>query len=442
MVSKQASCLQHFYKSCMRTDTGTCNIIAKAQLTSEMAVSAVEATTYPKPIESICGRDERVKVDPNTSPPYNWICYLNIESHLDKHYVASGFKIHLPDINRTAVVTAGHCTYIDGAYAKKITVTFPGQAAITVTDSSDLYASPEYREKYNADYDYGLILLPGSGNCNDGFGWSACVDNKELTNRLVTICGYPADKSPHGSLWITGGEITKCTANTISYMNDTIGGQSGSPVYTWYHGYWTVLGIHSYGGCPNSATRFTREMIFRFLEWIPDCLREKSLLSENFPHVYVRCDGNGVTKFSPSGSGTVNCQYGPPGSYEKFYIYPVEMPPSLATGEGSTCKVVIESVCWKNVFVRLDGEGMKKFGAPGGGKVNYQFGAGDYEIFILRPQDGGTFAIQSAQFTHCFIRLDGTDVKHFMPNGGGNVNCQYYDDPTGPVESYEKFCIV
>ena len=161
----------------------------------------------------------------------------------------------------------------------------PGTSSniITVTDSSDLYVSPEYCERYSADYDYGLILLPGSGNCNDGFGWSACMDDKELTNRLMTICGYPADKSPHGSLWITGGEITKCTANTISYINDTIGGQNGSPVYTWYHGYWTVLGIHSYGGCPNSATRFTREMIFRFLEWIPDCLREKSLLSQNFP---------------------------------------------------------------------------------------------------------------------------------------------------------------
>ena len=118
------------------------------------------------------------------------------------------------------------------------------------------------------------------------------------------------------------------------------------------------------------------------------------------------------------------------------------MPPSLATGEGSTYKVVIESVCWKNIFVRLDGKGMKKFGAPGGGKVNCQLGAGDYEIYILWPQDGGTFAIQSVQFSHCFIRLNGTDVKHFMPNGGGNVNCQYYNDPTGPVESYEKFCIV
>ena len=130
-----------------------------------MAVSAVEATTFPKPMESTHRRDERVKVDPNTSPPYNWICSLTIESINGDKYVGSGFKIHLPDINRRAVVTAGHCTYIDGAYAKSITVTFPGEAAVTVADSHDLYASPEYRakKKNTADYDYGLILLPGSG---------------------------------------------------------------------------------------------------------------------------------------------------------------------------------------------------------------------------------------------------------------------------------------
>ena len=30
-------------------------------------------------------------------------------------------------------------------------------------------------------------------------------------------------------------------------------------------GYWMVIGVHSYGGCPNSAPRFTTQMISRFM---------------------------------------------------------------------------------------------------------------------------------------------------------------------------------
>lgn len=197
-----------------------------------MAESAVKASSLS---ESVCGKDERVEVDPMTSPPYKWICFLTIESAKGWKYVGSGFKIHLPDVHHTAIVTSGHCTYVEGEYAKKITVKFPGEAAIEV-GPDDLYASPEYVKSGSADHDYGLILLPGSGASDDGFGWSAIVENEELDNRLVTNCGYPADK-PQGTMWITGGKISTYTTNRIFYMNDTMGGQSGSPVYTWYGGY-------------------------------------------------------------------------------------------------------------------------------------------------------------------------------------------------------------
>ena len=51
-------------------------------------------------------------------------------------------------------------------------------------------------------------------------------------------------------------------------MNDTMGGQSGSPLYTWYGGYWTVIGVHSYGGCRNLAPRFTSRIISRFRAFV------------------------------------------------------------------------------------------------------------------------------------------------------------------------------
>ena len=84
-------------------------------------------------------------------------------------------------------------------------------------------------------------------------------------------------------MWITGGEIENYSANTIFYMNDTMGGQSGSPVYTWHGGYWTVVGVHSYGGCPNSAPRFTRQMISRFAVVLKGQLEPNDIPLSAFP---------------------------------------------------------------------------------------------------------------------------------------------------------------
>ena len=404
-------------------------------LEQEMALPAVQGSSLPK---GVCGKDERVKVDPMTSPPYKWICRLLMESASGKKYVGSGFKIHLPDVDRTAIVTSGHRTYVDGAYATRITVTFPGQQAIVV-GSEDIYASPEYIDKGNPDYDYGLILLPGRSD--DGFGWSAIVDDEELNNLVLTNCGYPADKPP-GTMWITGGNITSYATNRIYYMKDTMSGQSGSPVYTWYGGYWTVLGVHSYGGCPeyeNSAARFTVQMISRFLERM-NCLIKKSLNSVEFPNVYFRCDGTGVTRWGGPGGGTVNCQYSPPGDWEAFYIYPVEMTPSLAPK--NIYKVVIQSADFKKVFIRMDSKGMNHFNVSGGGEVNCQYTAGAYEIFFVEGSDNPRWPVsfRSVQFPLCYIRLDGKGVHSKSDNGGGTVNCQWYDNiPSHAPGPYETF---
>ena len=78
-------------------------------------------------------------------------------------------------------------------------------------------------------YDYGLILLPGKSG--DGFGWLAVIDDEELNDRSITICGYPTDK-PRRTMWIAGGNISSYTADRTFYMNDTMRRQSGIPVDT------------------------------------------------------------------------------------------------------------------------------------------------------------------------------------------------------------------
>ena len=344
----------------------------------------------------------------------------------------SGFKIHLPDVDLTAIVTSGHCTHVKGAKVTKIYLTFPGQQAIVVWPN-DIHAAPEYVDTYNPDYDYGLILLPGRSD--DGFGWSAIIPDEGLNNRLVTNCGYPVNK-PRGTMWITGEAITRYTAKMIFYMNDKMGGQSGSPAYTWYGGYWTALGVHSYGGCPNSAPRFTREMISRFLARM-NCLKIKCIRSRKFPTTYLRCDGGEVTKFLPGGGGTVNCWYLTPGDMERFLIYPVKMAPSLALD--SIMKVAIESNEFRHVFIRMDSQGMSEPYGLGGGQVNCQFTVNTKEKYFLRQEANGGFSLRSVQFPHCYLRLDsvGADSDSY----GGTVNYQWYADPSLPLpdEAWEIF---
>jgi C1A family cysteine protease len=90
-----------------------------------------------------------------------------------------------------------------------------------------------------------------------------------------------------------------------------------------------------------------------------------------FPNVFLRMDGSGVDQPTGPGGGVVNCQY-TAGPYEQFMI---------AKQSGGT--YTIGSVQFPNVFLRMDGSGVSQPTGPGGGVVNCQFTAGPWEQFIL-----------------------------------------------------------
>ena len=374
----------------------------------------------------------RAQVNPTTSPPYAWICHLEIQHGDGAEPVrGSGFKINIPDLKYTVVVTAGSCVYDCDrkAYAKQITATFPGQEPIVAIK---LYAPLKYINSKDEDFDYGLILLPG--NSDDGFGWST-----EMTSEIciVTICGYPGDK-PKGSMWITGGEIAEVTSQHVCYTNDKVSEQSGSPIYTWYEGFWTVIAVHA-------KTRRSDNLGTRLaFKTISHIVREAGVVkvigSVNFPNVYLRCGG----EVEHMGKGKVDAQYGITESEQRFYIYPVHMLPSLAIAPKNH-EVVIESAKWEGMFVRLDGHDMHEHKKSGGGVVNCQTEAGK---FLLKDEsqneDGSQVSIISVDFPNCRIRLNGTFFKTRLPlPGGKSVNCQYYEDMEEPLKhsSFERFRI-
>jgi len=209
---------------------------------------------------SVCGEDTRMKVNPTTPVPYMFICFLQMVKN-NKNSIASGFFLNMNTAD-WMVVTSAHCIYDHDSqqYASKVTVTYKGDQSIVVTDQNNMYVAPEYASDKNSDYDYGIVIIRNRSRF--GFGYKTLSD-AQLNNRVVVNCGYPADK-PRGTMWISGGEITSVTARKVFYMNDTKGGQSGSPVYTWYGGWWRVIAVHGYGGCPNSGVRICSQMINRF----------------------------------------------------------------------------------------------------------------------------------------------------------------------------------
>ena len=148
--------------------------------------------------------------------------------------------------------------------------------------------------------------------------------------------------------------------------------------------------------------------------------------SVQFPGVYLRMDGNGVTKFAGPGGGVVNNQFGA-GPWEKFCLEPNPSSPNIYT---------IQSVQFPGVYLRMDGGGVTKFAGSGGGVVNCQFGAGPYEQFkIIYNGSDGSFSIESNAFSGVYMRMDGNGVTKFTGPGGGVVNCQFGAGP------WEKFTL-
>ncbi|KAK8142210.1 hypothetical protein G3M48_009155 [Beauveria asiatica] len=150
-----------------------------------------------------------------------------------------------------------------------------------------------------------------------------------------------------------------------------------------------------------------------------------SVKSQRFG-TYLSLDGTGVHKFDGKGSGVAAAQTYV-GTWERLQIE------NHADGTFS-----ILSSTFPGVYLRLDGTGLTKFEAEGGGVANTQFYATppprSYELFKFHPQPDGSKTIESVAFPGVFLRMDGTKKK--LPDGlVGVVNGQF------GARSYEKFIV-
>lgn len=142
-----------------------------------------------------------------------------------------------------------------------------------------------------------------------------------------------------------------------------------------------------------------------------------------FKRVFLRMDGKGIRTPSGSGAGNVNCQK----SLTTTCVF------KLHQEKNGT--FTIESVEYPGVFLRMDGSNVKSFSGSGSGSVNCQFNAAEWEHFRLLEQKDGSFAIESVAFPNVYLRMDG-DNPLGKDDDFGIVNCQFN------VGSYECFYLV
>lgn len=247
-------------------------------------------------VASVLGRDLRTMAKDTMQPPWRSICRLKITSNAwgAVTYGTGWF------VSARTIITAGHCVWVDGDWAKQIEVV-PGYSGKgktspfgTVTVKSSQLRVTNLYQKHGSDMpavDYGAIVLPEGAKSLWGkeLGWfpvRAMVD-KDLKQARVKQAGYPSDGRKTGNLYWDVGTIQSFTNWQLSYDADTTGGHSGGPV-------WkevvtggakprpgarfvprrverTVVGIHNYGAGGrykrNVATRINDQVLAHLKHW-------------------------------------------------------------------------------------------------------------------------------------------------------------------------------
>jgi len=120
------------------------------------------------------------------------------------------------------------------------------------------------------DDDYGAIKLNCTiGNTVGWYGYTTAGPNGYPS----IVQGYPGDTPLEQ--WFSADKVRTVTTRQLFYLNDTIGGMSGSPV--WYDrgtiGPY-LIGIHAYGthgvaphNTYNHGTRITSEVFNNLTNW-------------------------------------------------------------------------------------------------------------------------------------------------------------------------------
>jgi V8-like Glu-specific endopeptidase len=164
-------------------------------------------------------------------------------------------------IGPSTLATAAHCLHPGGvgqswfpASALRVYPAYNASAAVKAPYGScgavTLHATAAWTSSSDDQYDYGAIQLDCTiGNQTGWFGW--WWQPKSLDGQITKIFGYPGDRGAQA--WKAKDYVRVSEPRRVFYANDTVGGNSGSPVFRFRGATelgcqgWCVMAVHAYG---------------------------------------------------------------------------------------------------------------------------------------------------------------------------------------------------
>lgn len=179
--------------------------------------------------------------------------------------VATGFVV-----DSHTILTVAHCMFdLDNNNScTNLTYTlYNSDGSVSATNSAVSYHAPKIYIDQSSDknFDYALITVEEDLSDYMCFDLGMIRDEFASLSTPIYVTGYSGEKVDEDGdgvdeLWgkiVTGsGSLTnngsgnKITTDKIYYNTDTVGGESGSPVYVMKNGKMIVIGIHN-GGITN-----------------------------------------------------------------------------------------------------------------------------------------------------------------------------------------------
>lgn len=184
--------------------------------------------------------------------PYSAVVTFKTVGSLEGY--GSGFVIG-PNV----VLTAGHCIVNENGIVNNMRAVsqFGTQYSREYT-IKEIYYSAKYINNniVNKNYDWAIVIV--NGDIGSEIGWYGYEVTNSLLSTNITVAGYTKYDGSGWSLFKDNGTVMSITDYRIRYNANTIGGESGGPVFDINN---IVQAVHTHGyatGDPNPLNSGTR----------------------------------------------------------------------------------------------------------------------------------------------------------------------------------------